>query len=67
MSYFLPNGITHSEKNDRGLSPLSGYLGRRIQHILNENPITPGRIVHQNMGHCADQLAVLYNGAAAHE
>ena len=59
--------IAHFAKNDRGKSPLSELLSRRIQHILNENSVTPGRIVHQYMGHCAHQFAVLYNGAAAHE
>ena len=43
--------------------PLSGSL----QHILDENPVTPGRIIHQHMGNGTDQFAILDNGATAHE
>ena len=41
-------------------------LPRRLQHILNKNPIPRSRIVHQHMGHGAYQLAVLNNRASAH-
>ena len=41
-------------------------LPRRVQHILNKNPVPRSRIVHQHMGHSAYQLAVLNNRASAH-
>lgn len=41
-------------------------LSRRIQHILNENPIPRSRVIHQNMGHSTDKLPILYNRAAGH-
>lgn len=41
-------------------------LYRRIQHILNENPIPRSRVIHQNMGHSTDKLPILYNRAAGH-
>ena len=42
------------------------FLSRRIQHILNKYPVPSRRIIYQNMGHCAHQLAILNDGAAAH-
>ena len=42
-------------------------LFHRAQHVLNKNFITSCRIVDQNMGHSADEVAVLNNGAAEHE
>ena len=47
--------------------PLSKLLSRRIQHILNENPVAPGGVIDQHMGHGSHQSAVLDDGAAAHE
>ena len=41
-------------------------LPRRVQHILDKNPVPRSRIVHQYMGHGAYQLAVLNNRASAH-
>ena len=41
-------------------------LPRRVQHILDKNPVPRSRIVHQHMGHGAYQLAVLDNRASAH-
>ena len=41
-------------------------LPRRVQHILNKNPVPRSRIVHQYMGHGAYQLTVLNNRASAH-
>ena len=46
--------------------PLSNDLLCSFQHILNKDPISPGRIIYQNMGHSAHQLPVLNNRAAAH-
>ena len=37
-----------------------------IQHILDEDAVPRGGIIDQYVGHSADQLAVLNNGAAAH-
>ena len=31
-------------------------LSRRIQHILNKNPVPSGRVIHQHMGHGATWL-----------
>ena len=59
--------IAHFAKKDRGISPLSKILSCGIQHILDEDTIAPRRVVHQNVGHRPYQLAVLQDGAAAHE
>ena len=37
-----------------------------IQHIFDEDAVTRRRIIHQHMGHGADELAVLDDGAAGH-
>ena len=42
-------------------------LGCCIQHIFNEDAISGGWVVDQDVGHSADQLAVLDDGAAGHE
>ena len=42
-------------------------LPRRVQHILNKNPVPRSRIVHQHMGHRPDQFSVLEDGRARHE
>jgi len=38
---------------------LAFSLSRRIQHILNKDPIPLGRIVDQYVRHRSDELAVL--------
>ena len=40
---------------------------RRGQHIFNKYAVSRGRIVYQNVRHRAHYLAVLDDGAAAHE
>ena len=37
-----------------------------VQHIFYKSAIAGGRIVNEDMGDGADQLAVLNNGAAGH-
>ena len=37
-----------------------------LQHILNKDPIAPGRILYQHMSNGPNELSVLNNGAAAH-
>lgn len=39
----------------------------RVQHILDEDSVTRGRVIDQNTGHRADELTVLHNRTAAHE
>jgi len=39
----------------------------RIQHIFNQYPIPLGGVVDKNVGHSADELAVLDDGRAARE
>ena len=39
----------------------------RIQHILNKNAVSRGGIVYEDVRDRADELAVLDNGASAHE
>ena len=39
----------------------------RPDHILNENPVSRRRVVDEDVRHRADELAVLYQRAAAHE
>ena len=52
---------------------MSGYAvlriisPRRLQHILDKDPVPRRRIVHQHMAHRADQPAVLQDRAAGHE
>ena len=60
---FLPQGC-HRTHNDVLRSP---PLPRRVQHILNKNPVPRSRIVHQYMGHRTHKFSVLQNGASAHE
>ncbi len=38
----------------------------RCQHIFRQNAISLGRIIYQDMGHCAYQLTVLQYRASAH-
>ena len=38
-----------------------------IQHIFDEDPVPRGGIIYQNMGHSADELAVLEDRGAGHE
>ena len=40
---------------------------RRLQHILDKDPVPRRRIVHQHMGHRPNQPAVLQDRAARHE
>ena len=54
-------------KNDRGKLPLSNLLSCRFQHVFDKDPVPSGRIIDQNVGHGAHQLAVLNNWTAAHE
>ena len=46
-------------ENDRGKLPLSNLLSCRFQHVFDKDPVPSGRIIDQNVGHCAHQLAVL--------
>ena len=39
----------------------------RIQHILNENSIPRGGIIYKNVRYSSHELAVLDDGASAHE
>ena len=39
----------------------------RIQHILDKNAVARGGIVYENVGECADDLAVLNDGRAGQE
>ena len=39
---------------------------RRVQHIFDENAVARGGVVYHDVGDCADELAVLDDGAAAH-
>jgi len=41
-------------------------LSCRIQHVFNKNAIARCGIIYQNMGHGADELAVLNDWTAAH-
>ena len=41
-------------------------LSRRIQHILNKNPIPSRRIIYQHMRHRSNELPILNDRAAAH-
>jgi len=47
--------------------PLSNHLSCRLQHILDEDPVPTAGLVYKNVGHGANELAVLNDRAAAHE
>ena len=51
-----------------GLYPrfLKFYLGCCIEHIFDKNTISRGGVVNENVGHGANQFAVLDDGAAGH-
>ena len=38
----------------------------RVQHILDKNPIAAGGVIHKDVGHRADQSAVLNDRRAGH-
>lgn len=40
---------------------------RRLEHILRQDAVPPGGIIHQDVGDSAHQASVLKDGAAAHE
>ena len=42
-------------------------LGSCIQHVFDEDAVASCGIIHKNMGNGSNKLAVLDNGAAAHE
>ena len=41
-------------------------LRRRVQHIFNEDAVTRGGVVDEDMGHGTDEFAVLNDRTAAH-
>ena len=41
-------------------------LSRRVQHVINKNPIPSRRVIDQNVCNRADQLPILNDRAAAH-
>jgi len=47
-------------------TPLQYLLCSRLQHIFNEDAISGSWIINEDMGHCADELAILNNWRAAH-
>ena len=54
-----------NQKKDRGI-PAPIRLSRRLQHILNKYSIPSRRVIYQDMGYRAYQLAVLDDRAAGH-
>ena len=47
--------------------PLSNHLSCRIQHILNKNSVSLGRIIDKYMRYGSNYFPVLNDRAAAHE
>ena len=47
--------------------PLSNHLSCRIQHILYKNSVAHGWVIDEDMGHRADEFAVLDDRGAGHE
>ena len=41
-------------------------LPRRTQHVFDEAAVASGGVIHEDMGHRADELSVLYNRRAGH-
>ena len=42
------------------------FLRRRIQHVFDKDAVAHCGIIDENVGRCADELAVLNDGTAAH-
>ncbi len=42
-------------------------LCRRIQHIIDEDAVAGGGVIHQHMGDSPNEFAVLDDGTAAYE
>lgn len=59
-------GLAKGEGSAGAASAALGLPGLG-QHILGEDAVAPVRVVHQHMGDCPHQLAVLEDGGAAHE
>ena len=55
------------EKKTEAICPCQKFLSGGIQHILDEDTITTGGVIHQHMGHGTHDFAVLNDGAAGHE
>ena len=47
--------------------PLSKLLSCSIQHVLDEDPVSPRRIIHQDVRDRSHQFAVLNDGTTTHE
>ena len=47
--------------------PLSQLLSRRVQHILNKNPIALRWVIHENVGYRPHEFSILDDGTATHE
>ena len=53
--------------NDIAFFVLPRQLSHLGEHILNENAVSCGGIVYENVGYRSDELTVLYDGRARHE
>ena len=42
-------------------------LSRRVQHILDKDPISSCWVIYQNMGHGSNDLPILNDRTSAHE
>ena len=63
---FIVKLIIPNIKRQRNKIPCLA-LSRCVQHIFDKNPVTSCRVIYENMGDGAYQLAVLDNGTSAHE
>ena len=56
------------KKTQEEASESAGFflLCSGVQHVFDENAVTHGGVIHKHMGHGADELAVLDDGAAGH-
>lgn len=71
QSFYVPSGVLlyrllHEQAPKAILFTIS-CPPSMLQHILNQNPIPPARILHKHMGHRPGQLSALYDGRTAHE
>ena len=74
MRHFVSSGRCTAElivscitpKRQGQIAPV-GHLSRRIQHVFDENAVPPCRVIYENMGHGANQLAVLNDRTTGHE
>ena len=58
--------MKHRTKKHRNFCGAFSLFRHTAQHVFDEDAVAAGGVAHQNVGHRADELSVLENGASAH-